>query len=340
MCTSIFTGIQIAPASWRELYETAKRRAAKVGVKKSRNQFRTLKRLEEARIRTASTYVAKILRDIALTSPFLESLHPFYRELLKTIIDENVYRLCLSRIYSISKVIDKLMYEHVKRVFLSEDIREIRHYRKAFFGRLSSLLKDLDDCFKALRSWQAEILKLPTIDVTIPSIIIAGAPNVGKSSLLRSISKASPEVKPYPFTTKNVYVGHLELGEAKVQAIDTPGLLDRPLEEKGLIERRTIAALRFLNGIVVFVFDPTITCGFSLDYQLTVYNEVKSLLGETPIVIVSNKVDLTSPTQASELVKMLDEEAKNLIFISAFYKIGIDYMLSEIEKYFPTTRKS
>ncbi|MEM2794809.1 MAG: hypothetical protein QXY49_03025, partial [Thermofilaceae archaeon] len=76
------------------------------------------------------------------------------------------------------------------------------------------------------------------------------------------------------------------------------------------------------------------------DYQLTVYNEVKSLLGETPIVIVSNKVDLTSPTQASELVKMLDEEAKNLIFISAFYKIGIDYMLSEIEKYFPTTRKS
>ncbi|MEM2794756.1 MAG: hypothetical protein QXY49_02750, partial [Thermofilaceae archaeon] len=183
MCTSIFTGIQIAPASWRELYETAKRRAAKVGVKKSRNQFRTLKRLEEARIRTASTYVAKILRDIALTSPFLESLHPFYRELLKTIIDENVYRLCLSRIYSISKVIDKLMYEHVKRVFLSEDIREIRHYRKAFFGRLSSLLKDLDDCFKALRSWQAEILKLPTIDVTIPSIIIAGAPNVGKSSL-------------------------------------------------------------------------------------------------------------------------------------------------------------
>lgn len=340
MCASVFAGIRIAPANWSELYEAAKRRAARVGVRKSRSRFKTVKSLEEARIKAASVYVVKILRDIALTTPFLESLHPFYRELLKTIIDENAYRLCLSRVYSVSKIIEGLAHEHAKEILRSKDIREVRHHRKAFFGRLGSLLKDLDRCFKALRGWQAEMIKLPAIDVSIPSIIIAGAPNVGKSSLLRSISRATPEVKPYPFTTKNVQVGHLELGGVKVQAIDTPGLLDRPLEEKGPVERRAVAALRFLNGVVVFVFDPTTTCGFPLDYQLAVYREVKSLLEETPIVVVSNKVDLTSPSQASELVRMLGEEAKNLIFISASYRIGIDYMLNEVKKYFLMSRKS
>lgn len=322
--------VELAPREWRELYEAALRRARRVGTKGSRSKLAAAKRLEAARVEAAAAYVSSKLRRIALRNPFLASLHPFYRELVSTIVDEDVYKLCLSRVFSVSKIVEKVARE-CTRSMTASDFESVRRARGEFFGRLRSLLKDLDDCFRVLRRFQEELVKLPGIDPQLTSLVIAGAPNVGKSSLLRCISRAKPEVRPYPFTTTNVVVGHLELAGRRIQAIDTPGLLDRPLSEKGPVERRAISALRHLNGVVVFMFDPTGTCGFALDYQLSVYNSVREVLGGKSLLPVANKVDVVQNEQALELIKRL-EERQDLIFISAMLGIGIDYLLERVEE--------
>ena len=321
-----------APSSWSELFESAKLRAKKTGGRKGREKLTSVKRTEVARVKAASKYVSEKLERMAFGMPYLNSIHPFYRELLLTIVDEDQYRQCLSRIRSVARIVRKVAAEAARRIAASASEEEVRRERGAFFGRLRSLLESLDECFKLVRGWQSEIRKLPSIDTGIPSVVIAGAPNVGKSSLLKAISRAKPEVKPYPFTTTSVIVGHLELDGTRVQVIDTPGLLDRPLSEKGPVERRAISALKHLAGVVVYLFDPTPTCGFTLDYQLAVYKSTRELCSGKPLLPVANKVDITTPSQASELIKMLGYDARDLIFISALKGICVDYLLAKLKE--------
>ncbi len=44
------------------------------------------------------------------------------------------------------------------------------------------------------------------------------------------------DVQPYAFTTKSLFVGHMDYRYLRWQVIDTPGILDRPLEERNTIE--------------------------------------------------------------------------------------------------------
>jgi uncharacterized protein len=52
--------------------------------------------------------------------------------------------------------------------------------------------------------------------------VIVGAPNCGKSRLLTRLTRATPEVAPYPFTTREPHVGMMEWEDVRVQLIDTP----------------------------------------------------------------------------------------------------------------------
>src|SRR5438874_8795211 len=52
--------------------------------------------------------------------------------------------------------------------------------------------------------------------------VIVGAPNAGKSRLLTRLTRATPEVAPYPFTTREPHVGMMDWEDVRVQLIDTP----------------------------------------------------------------------------------------------------------------------
>jgi len=53
-------------------------------------------------------------------------------------------------------------------------------------------------------------------------VVLIGSPNVGKSQILSRLTKANPQVAPYPFTTQEPQVGMIEFEDIKIQLIDTP----------------------------------------------------------------------------------------------------------------------
>lgn len=320
----------LSPKSHEEIFETAARRAKRVGkrIPRWRDRLATIKKAEAERVAAANSYVVDRLKKIALTTPFVKELHPFYQELVLLLVDEDSFKISLSRIYGAARILDEIARECIRGVKRAADAREAAKFRRAYFGRLKSVLEELDEDFRVVRDAQLKIKKLPDIDPEAASIVVAGPPNVGKSSLVRAISTAEPEVREYPFTTKSISVGHVEAEGSVVQVLDTPGLLDRPLSERNKIELQAILALRYLAGVIVFMLDPTETCGFSLDYQVSVLREIEETFGGVPFIYVSNKVDLTTREQAARLLEVLSEEVRgDVIFASALRGINVDCVL-------------
>ena len=97
--------------------------------------------------------------------------------------------------------------------------------------------------------------RLPSIDPTARTLLLAGFPNVGKSSLINLLTRADVEVQPYAFTTKSLYIGHMDYKYLKWQVIDTPGILDHELEERNTIEWQSVTALAHLKAAIVYIVD-------------------------------------------------------------------------------------
>ncbi|MFX1447693.1 MAG: GTPase, partial [Promethearchaeota archaeon] len=163
------------------------------------------------------------------------------------------------------------------------------------------------------------------IDDTLHCVVVAGYPNVGKSSFVRQISTNKKiEVQEYPFTTKKLIMGHFDVekqfDKIKLQFLDTPGILDRPMAKRNNIELQAILALRLISDLIIFVFDPTPACGYSIESQLDLYHEVKNNFtreGKIDIVIIFNKMDLTSESEIEFLRDQLKIKESEFFLINA-----------------------
>ena len=133
---------------------------------------------------------------------------------------------------------------------------------------------------------------LPNVDTESPVAVFAGAPNVGKSSLIGAVSTGKPEVKSYPFTTKAVSLGHIMKKYTVLQVMDTPGLLDRSDLERNDMEKQGIAAFDYLEPIIVFLTDLTGTSGYSIEMQTNLRDELRLRYPKCEWIDVFSKKDL------------------------------------------------
>lgn len=233
-------------------------------------------------------------------STILKNLHPFYMRLLEIEYEPMELKGAISCVMRARGVAEMLMKRY-RRLVERGDPRVYREAR----GRILSAYRKCRRGLSLLKEALVFLQRLPQIEADAPTIIVAGPPNVGKSTFVGNVSSAKPEVATYPFTTKQVIVGHMRSGDMKIQIIDTPGLLDRPIEEMNKIERRAIAALRELSGIVLFFIDPTAP---GLRNQLKVLENIRALLSGKRVIICINKADIASKDQI-ETARALAEEA-------------------------------
>lgn len=59
--------------------------------------------------------------------------------------------------------------------------------------------------------------------------------------------------------------------------MDTPGILDHPLEERNVIEMQAVTALAHLRAAVLYFIDISEQCGHSLDEQVKLDDEIRSI---------------------------------------------------------------
>jgi nucleolar GTP-binding protein len=154
------------------------------------------------------------------------------------------------------------------------------------------MVHQIDKDLRFLNEVRNVLRQLPNIEDTF-TVVIAGYPNVGKSSFIRRVSSAEPEVASYPFTTKGIIVGHLIMGREKIQFVDTPGILDRPAEERNQIERQALSAMMNVSSVVLYILDPSEHCGYPMEVQLNLLGEVKGMV-TVPVIVVANKSDLVA----------------------------------------------
>jgi nucleolar GTP-binding protein len=333
----------------QELLDIAFKKAMKSSAQVSKNASILIKakKKEHKRIKVAIDEIISRILNIIKRVPIIEELPDFYKELAALIVDVDKLRLGLGKLNGILPILNQIERDSLKRLKRIETPKEADQIRRAAFGRISSIVNKQSQNLEYLNEIRGGLRKIPSLDYTSPCVVVAGYPNVGKSSIVKSISTNKKiEVQEYPFTTKELNLGHLEIQRRfdtiKIQIIDTPGILDRPMPRRNNIELKAILALKAISDLILFVFDPTPSCGYTIDSQIELYQEVHQNFtkqGKTNIFVLINKMDLASTQEIDYLCGHLGLENNDYILTNALTGENIDKVISYLYSYYYQGKK-
>lgn len=242
--------------------------------------------------------------------PRLDDIHPFYGDLLHVLYNKDHYKLALGQINTARNIIGKIAKDYVRLLKYGDSLYRCKCLKVAALGRMCTVIKRIGPSLAYLEQIRQHMARLPSIDPNTRTILICGYPNVGKSSFINKITRADVDVQPYAFTTKSLFVGHTDYKYLRYQVIDTPGILDRPFEDRNIIEMCSITALAHLRSAVLFFLDISGSCGYSIAQQAALFHSIKSLFMNKPLIIVCNKIDLQPLDGLSEEDRKLVMEMK------------------------------
>jgi nucleolar GTP-binding protein len=244
------------------------------------------------RISTIESITCSHLLKLVKRFPTIEKLHPFYEDMIDLMFDVDQYKVSLSKAQWAAERIEVLSTELIGQLKKAKTIEKLNQIMNAYYGRYSSIIKSIDKDLQFLSKCRDWMRIIPGLNAEMPTFIIAGMPNVGKSSLLSKLTGNEPKVAIYPFTTQTISIGYMQLNNQKIQIIDTPGILDRPMEERNEMELKSILSLRDIRGVIIFLIDPTGHSSYTMEQQENLFTEVKERF-VSPIIRVQTKADMT-----------------------------------------------
>ena len=271
---------------------------------------------QQSMLMTASNIISDNLENVATQWPTIDELDPFYVELADAVVSEtdpadddpgvDALKQHLSNISWAGRKAKEIRQEYEGRVVRS-DADTSRKLRKQAFARMADITEQVESDLEAVSKARDALKGLPDIRPEEPVIVVAGYPNVGKSSFVNGVTRADNEIASYPFTTTQIRVGHVEADRIRYQLVDTPGLLDRPPEERNEIESQAVSALEHLADAVLVLVDPSGECGYPLDQQLELRDAIEARF-DVPVLTVGNKSDRSTDVEADHFMSVTEDD--------------------------------
>jgi nucleolar GTP-binding protein len=281
--------------SAQEILDQAFGKANKIEVPDP-EKYHRIRKTEEAQMRAIFETAHGTLERLLKSFPTLERMPAYELEVIEILVGLDRLKKALANLQWAHDTLQEVYHDVARSMKEQRTILGLQRQKRRFSGRASSILYDIDKDLTFLNKARDTVRMLPTIHPEYPTVVIAGFPNVGKSSLLAAWTRAHPEIAPYSFTTKQAQVGHFDATVGKkqvtVQVVDTPGLLDRPDEKRNAVERQAVAALRHAADAVLFLLDPTEQSGSTLAEQESLLEQVKREMSGVPMLVAETKADL------------------------------------------------
>ncbi len=154
---------------------------------------------------------------------------------------------------------------------------------------------------------------------TIADIGIIGLPNAGKSSLLASITKATPKIANYKFTTLNPNLGVAIYDDKEIILADIPGIIEGAHSGTGLGIKflKHIERCKTLLHLIDVTEEDLIVSYKQIRDELGKYS--KELLKKNEL-IVFNKIDLVNEKELKKKIKKFNKDIKKKVLLLSIMK--------------------
>ena len=311
-----------------EILDKAFSRAARAGRAKNGTDA------QASMLRTATNIVSDNLENVVTEWPDFDALDPFYREIADAVVASHTVesdgvgvggvdalRQHLSEVGWAARKTAEIRSEYEPR--LSGDADTARKLREQAFARVADVVEEVEDDLAAVGAARDALKTLPDIRPDEPTIVVAGYPNVGKSSFVNAVTNARNETASYPFTTTEVRVGHYEVDHIRYQLVDTPGLLDRPPAERNDVESQAASALEHLADCVLVLVDASGACGYPLEDQLALRDALAEQF-DVPVLTVCNKSDRSRDVAADYYTSVAEDEGVDAVLAAAVEAVGYE----------------
>ncbi|KAJ5232408.1 Nucleolar GTP-binding protein 1 [Penicillium chermesinum] len=202
--------------------------------------------------------------------PRLQDIHPFHKDLMNTLYDADHFRIALGQVSTAKHLIETVSRDYVRLIKYAQSLFQCKQLKRAALGRMATICRRLKDPLVYLEQVRQHLGRLPSIDPNTRTLLICGYPNVGKSSFLRSITRADVDVQPYAFTTKSLF-------------------------EMNTIEMQSITAVAHLRSAILYFMDLSEQCGYSVTDQIKLFHSIKPLFANKIVYLVVNKIDVRRP---------------------------------------------
>lgn len=165
---------------------------------------------------------------------------------------------------------------------------------------------------------------------------LIGLPNGGKSSLLKALTKAKPEIAPYPFTTRFPLPGMMSFEDIQIQLIDLPPLSPDFMES-------WVPEILRQGDLWLIVLDLDDDPLAQLKQAKAILARFKLFLLEEagdnppappwvfrPVLLAGNKLDLPGAMDTLEIYQELQKNGFPMIGLSAKEEMNLDHLKSEV----------